>query len=61
MPLAFVPVVSERYEIAIRKKYLSDSRVVALCEAISSEDFKEILHRLGGYDTKETGVQHELP
>jgi putative molybdopterin biosynthesis protein len=59
--LKFVPVASERYEIAIRKKYLSDSRVVALCEAISSEDFKEILHRLGGYDTKETGVRRELP
>jgi len=59
--LSFVPVASERYEIAIRKKHLDDPRVAALCDAIASPEFKEILHRLGGYDTKETGVRRELP
>jgi len=59
--LTFVQVASERYEIAIRRKHLSDPRVAALCEAISSQEFREILHRLGGYDTKETGVRRELP
>ena len=59
--LMFVPVASERYEIAIRRKHLADSRVAELCEALSSQEFKEILHRLGGYDTKETGVRRELP
>jgi putative molybdopterin biosynthesis protein len=59
--LAFVPVASERYEIAIRKKHLADPRVVALTEAITSPEFRECLHRLGGYDTKETGVRRELP
>ena len=59
--LTFVPVASERYEIAIRGKHLSDPRVAALCEAISSQEFRDILHRLGGYDTTETGVRRELP
>ena len=59
--LTFVPVASERYEIAIRRKHLSDPRVAALCEAISSPEFKDILHSLGGYGTKETGVRRELP
>ncbi len=59
--LRFVPVASERYEIAIRRTHLADPRVAALCEAISSQEFKDILHRLGGYDTKETGVRRELP
>jgi putative molybdopterin biosynthesis protein len=59
--LRFVPVASERYEIAIRSGYLDDPRVSALCDAIISPDFKEILHRLGGYDTRETGVRRVLP
>jgi putative molybdopterin biosynthesis protein len=59
--LTFVPVASERYEIAIRRKHLSDPRVSALCEAVSSQEFKEILHQLGGYETHETGVRRGLP
>ena len=58
--LPFVPVASERYELAIRKKHLGDTRVAALCATISSPEFREILGRLGGYDTKETGVQRTL-
>jgi putative molybdopterin biosynthesis protein len=58
--LRFVPVASERYEIAIRNENLDDPRIVALCDAIVSPKLKEILNRLGGYDTKETGVRREL-
>jgi putative molybdopterin biosynthesis protein len=57
--LGFVPVASERYEIAIRGEHLDDPRVMALCDVIGSLEFKEILEWLGGYDTKETGVQRE--
>jgi putative molybdopterin biosynthesis protein len=59
--LRFNPVASERYEIAIRGEYLDDPRVFALCDTIISPDFKEILVRLGGYDTRETGVRRFLP
>jgi putative molybdopterin biosynthesis protein len=59
--LRFNPVASERYEIAIRSENLDDPRVFALCDTIISPDFKEILHRLGGYDTRETGVRRVLP
>jgi putative molybdopterin biosynthesis protein len=59
--LRFNLVASERYEIAIRSEYLDDPRVSALCDTIISPDFKEILHRLGGYDTRETGVRRVLP
>jgi putative molybdopterin biosynthesis protein len=58
--LRFNPVASERYEIAIRSENLDDPRVSALSDTIISPDFKEILHRLGGYDTRETGVRREL-
>jgi putative molybdopterin biosynthesis protein len=59
--LPFVPVAQERYELAIRKSHMADPRVAALCAAIKSPAFKEILGRLGGYDTTETGVRRSLP
>jgi putative molybdopterin biosynthesis protein len=59
--LEFRPVASERYEIAIRKEHLEDPRVSELCSILISPEFREILDRLGGYDTKETGVRRSLP
>jgi putative molybdopterin biosynthesis protein len=59
--LRFMPVASERYEIALRSEYLDDPRVSALCDTIISPDFKVILDRLGGYDTRDTGVRRVLP
>jgi putative molybdopterin biosynthesis protein len=59
--IRFVPVASERYELAIRREHLDDRRVAALCTAISSPAFREILDRLGGYGTRETGVRRILP
>ena len=53
--LPFVPVAQEQYELAFRKKYAEDPRLVALIAAIRSPGFKKILINLGGYDTKETG------
>jgi putative molybdopterin biosynthesis protein len=59
--LRFVPVATERYELAIRASHMTDPRVKALVETISSPEFTAVLERLGGYDTKETGVQRTLP
>jgi putative molybdopterin biosynthesis protein len=59
--LRFVPVAQERYEIAIRKSHTGDPRVITLCDAIASPEFKEILGRLGGYDMTETGMRRALP
>jgi putative molybdopterin biosynthesis protein len=59
--LRFIPVASERYEIAIRCEHLDDPRVSELCDTLVSPAFREILVRLGGYDTKETGVRRSLP
>jgi putative molybdopterin biosynthesis protein len=59
--LEFVPVASERYELAIRKEYLDDPGVMALIDTLSSPVFRGILDRLGGYGTKETGVRRVLP
>jgi len=59
--LPFKPVATERYEIAIRREHLNDPRVTELCTAVTSPAFKGIMDRLGGYDTRETGVRRVLP
>jgi putative molybdopterin biosynthesis protein len=59
--LRFVPVASERYEIAIRRQHLEDPRVSELCDVLVSPEFSGVLERLGGYDTTDTGVRRSLP
>jgi putative molybdopterin biosynthesis protein len=59
--LRFIPVASERYEIAIRSEHLGDLRVSQLCDTIVSPGFKAIMEHLGGYDTTATGVRRVLP
>ncbi|MDO9035011.1 MAG: molybdopterin biosynthesis protein [Methanoregula sp.] len=58
--LPFVPVAQERYELAFRKEHADDPRLSALITAIRSPAFREILNRLGGYETAETGQQRAV-
>jgi putative molybdopterin biosynthesis protein len=59
--LPFVPVGKERYELAIRTEDGEDPRIQGLVSAISSPSFRDTLIRLGGYDTRETGVFRTVP
>jgi putative molybdopterin biosynthesis protein len=59
--LPFVPVGKERYELAIRIEDGEDPRIQGLVSAISSPSFRDTLIRLGGYDTRETGVFRTVP
>jgi putative molybdopterin biosynthesis protein len=54
--LPFVPLASERYELAFRKEHANDPRLAVLIEAVRSPGFRKILEDLGGYETKETGL-----
>ncbi len=55
--LPFIPIGTERYELAMRKEsFESDSRVQSVVSLIQSDEFKSLLSRLGGYRTNETGV-----
>jgi putative molybdopterin biosynthesis protein len=54
--LPFVPVASERYELAFRTGHAGDPRLTALIGAVRSPAFRTILDRLGGYETTETGT-----
>lgn len=59
--LEFVAVARERYELALHRDTLEDGRVQAMLAALRSEPFREVLRRLGGYDTTGIGALRELP
>jgi putative molybdopterin biosynthesis protein len=59
--LSFVPVASERYELAIPVSALDDRRVQALVDAVSSPEFRTALEKMGGYRTEITGARRRVP
>jgi len=51
----FIPIVEERYDLAIPEDLLSTSGINIILETITSDRFCERVHALGGYDTRDTG------
>lgn len=54
--LDFIPIGEERYDLAIPKEYLEESRMKAMISVVQSEDFKAEVLKLGGYDVRSTGI-----
>lgn len=55
--LGFVPLVAERYDLAIRKRHLDLPAVQTLLDTLSRSSFRRELETLGGYDTKAAGTR----
>ncbi len=53
--LHFIPLVSERYDLVIRKRHLELPRVQNLLDTLSRLTFRRELEGLGGYDTRVAG------
>jgi molybdate-binding protein/DNA-binding XRE family transcriptional regulator len=53
--LGFIPLASERYDLAIRRHDLDLPAVVALLDVLGRAAFRRELEGLGGYDTRGTG------
>jgi len=53
--LGFVPLVSERYDLAIRRQHLDLPGIRALLDVLSRSQFRRELDSLGGYDTTAAG------
>lgn len=53
--LNFIPLVSERYDLVIRKQHLDLPRIQNLLDTLCRADFRRELEGLGGYDTRVTG------
>jgi molybdate-binding protein/DNA-binding XRE family transcriptional regulator len=53
--LGFVPLVSERYDLAIRRQHLDLPGIRALLDVLSRSQFRRELDSLGGYDARTAG------
>ncbi|MDI3533811.1 MAG: molybdopterin molybdotransferase [Thermosediminibacterales bacterium] len=53
--LDFIPIATERYDLAIPAEFYNDERIQRVLEIIKSEKFIKTINGLGGYDTKDTG------
>ena len=53
--LGFIPLVSERYDLAIRRRHLDLPGVQALLDTLGRTGFRRELEGLGGYDTASAG------
>jgi putative molybdopterin biosynthesis protein len=53
--LGFIPLVSERYDLAIRLQHLDLPAVQTVLDTLSRSGFRRELESLGGYDTRGAG------
>jgi putative molybdopterin biosynthesis protein len=53
--LDFIPLASERYDLAIRRHHLDYPPVAALLDTLNRASFRRELEGLGGYDTSAAG------
>lgn len=53
--LHFIPLVSERYDLVLRKQHLELPRIQNLLDMLSRSQFRRELDGLGGYDTRVAG------
>jgi molybdate-binding protein/DNA-binding XRE family transcriptional regulator len=53
--LDFIPLASERYDLAIRRQHLDYPPVAALLDTLNRASFRRELEGLGGYDTSAAG------
>jgi len=59
--LDFIPWRSERYDLAVPMEYLQHPGVLAILDIIKSQEFKDQVEALGGYDLRDCGqVMWEL-
>jgi molybdate-binding protein/DNA-binding XRE family transcriptional regulator len=53
--LGFIPLVSERYDLAIRRQHLDLPTIQILLDTVNRSTFRRELESIGGYDTRTAG------
>jgi putative molybdopterin biosynthesis protein len=53
--LGFIPLVSERYDLAIRRQHLDMPSIQTLLDTLNRSNYRRELESLGGYDTRAAG------
>jgi putative molybdopterin biosynthesis protein len=56
LDLAFIPVVTEQYDLIIPSTHFKSENVQLLLETINSGEFRNRVEALGGYSTQKTGT-----
>jgi molybdate-binding protein/DNA-binding transcriptional regulator YhcF (GntR family) len=54
--LDFLPLFKERYDLVMLKTTHDSTLLSPLLEMIKSREFREVIDKVGGYDTSETGT-----
>jgi putative molybdopterin biosynthesis protein len=53
--LGFIPLAEEDYDLLVTKEFSETERFRCLLDLIRSDEFKSRLHKIGGYNTDDTG------
>jgi molybdate-binding protein/DNA-binding XRE family transcriptional regulator len=53
--LGFIPLIAERYDLAIRRQHLEQPAIQTLLETLNRSAFRRDLEGIAGYDTKLSG------
>jgi molybdate-binding protein/DNA-binding XRE family transcriptional regulator len=53
--LGFIPLVSERYDLAIRRQHLDMPGIQVLLDTLNRSNYRRELESLGGYDARAAG------
>jgi putative molybdopterin biosynthesis protein len=53
--LGFIPLVSERYDLAIRRQHLEMPSIQTLLDTLNRSNYRRELESLGGYDARAAG------
>lgn len=53
--VSFVPLITECYDLAVKKQNMNDPRIQLLIHILNSEKFQEEFRYLNGYDVSEMG------
>ncbi len=57
--LGFIPLISERYDLVVRRRHLDLPGVQAVFDTLSRASFRRELESLGGYDTAVSGQRRD--
>jgi putative molybdopterin biosynthesis protein len=55
LDLDFVPLAKERFDLVIPAENYATGAIKALREVLNSEEFKERIAQMGGYEIRDTG------
>jgi len=55
LDLDFIPLATERFDLVIPSESFATGAIKALREVLNSEEFKERIAQMGGYETRDTG------